>query len=55
MSTLLRTFYSLMLWATRLELALAVAAPVRNYSQIDVLQRDESEYEQELIQLELNL
>lgn len=46
-------FYSLVLWATRFELAVAMNAPERNRQHIAALQRDVSEYERVLIRLEL--
>ena len=50
-----RLFYTLMLWATRFELSVAKAAPVRNYRNIEALQADESEYQRALIRMELEL
>jgi len=55
MSALLRSFYAFLLWATSFELALAKSAPERNRGHIDALQRDESEYQRELIRLEVGL
>lgn len=55
MNPLMQVFYTLTLWATRFELAVALAAPQRNHRNIEALQRDESEYERELIQLRLNV
>lgn len=51
----MRFFYSVLLWCTRLELALALSAPNRNYPHIQNLKRDESDYERALIHLELNV
>ena len=51
----MRFFYAFLLWATRLELALAKSAPARNQSHIEALQRDESDYERALIRQEFGL
>ncbi len=55
MNTLHTLFYSLLLWCTQFELAVAKAAPVRNQRNIEALQRDESDYSRELIRLECGL
>jgi hypothetical protein len=55
MNALTRLFYTAMLWATQLELALAMSAPNRNYPHIATLRRDEDEYRRALLRLELNL
>lgn len=52
---MMRTFYSFLLWATRLEIALAKDAPIRNCERITNLQRDEFDYERALTRLELGL
>jgi hypothetical protein len=51
----MKLFYTFLLWATSLELAIAKSAPVRNQRHIEALQKDESDYQAELIQLELNV
>lgn len=55
MNTLLDLFYRTLLWATRLEIAIAKAQPVRNYDHLAALQRDEADYERALTRLSLNL
>jgi len=55
MSTLLQALYTALLWATRIELAVAMNAPERNRQHITGLQQDISEYERALIQLQLNV
>lgn len=55
MSTLLDLFYRALLYLTRLEIALALKQPERNYTNLAALQRDESEYERALARLLLNL
>lgn len=55
MNTIMRGFYSLLIWVSSLELALAKKAPVRNHRNIEALQLDISEYERELVRLDLNL
>lgn len=51
----MRIFYAFLLWATRLELAIAKSAPVRNQANINRLQRDESDYQRALIRMEFGL
>ena len=51
----MKLFYALLLWATRFELAVAKAAPARNYANIAKLQRDESEYEGSIVRIECGL
>lgn len=51
----MKVFYTLALWMTRLELAIAKAQKVRNYDHIAALQRDEDDYERALSRLTLNL
>lgn len=53
MNGLQQIFYSLILWAVRFELAVAMNAPERNRNHIAALQRDIGEYERVLIRLEL--
>lgn len=50
----MRAFYTLLLYLTRLELALAEAAPVRNHANIVRLKADESKWSHELLITELN-
>ena len=51
---MMRRFYSLMLWATQFELAIAKAAPIRNADNIKRLKQDELKWEKELRLWELN-
>lgn len=51
----MRVFYRLLLWATRLELAVALSMPTRNHDNIAALQADESDYDKSLLRLELGL
>lgn len=55
MSALLQAFYSVLIWLTRFELAVAMNAPERNRDHIAGLQQDISDYERALIRLELNV
>lgn len=55
MSALLRIFYTLLLWSTQLELAMAMSAPNRNYRHIVALKADEDSYSKALMRLELNI
>lgn len=55
MNQIIRPFYSFLLWATQLELAIALRAPNRNYRHIASLKRDEDEYSKLLMRLELGL
>jgi len=55
MKTAIRIFYSLLLWATNFELAIAKNAPERNRHNIEALTHDADEYSRELSRLELNL
>jgi hypothetical protein len=55
MSELKKLFYTLLLWATSFELAIAKKAPHRNHRHIEALQSDESEYQRELIRMEVGL
>lgn len=55
MTSLHRAFCATLLWATRLELALALAAPSRNRAHIEALQRDVSDYESALIRMDMVL
>ena len=48
-------FYRFLLWATRLELAVALSLPNRNHDRIRALQADESSYDIALTRLELGL
>lgn len=48
-------FYASLLWATRFELAIALSAPNRNYPHIMTLKRDEEQYVNALVRLELGL
>ena len=50
----MRYFYALMLYATRFELAIAKAAPVRNPNYIAALKADEMRWEKELRLQEIN-
>lgn len=51
----MRVFYRFLLWATRLELAVALSLPTRNHDNIAALQADESSYDKSLLRLELGL
>lgn len=55
MKPLLDLFYRALLWATRLEIALARSQPTRNYDHLAALQRDEADYQRALTRLALNL
>lgn len=55
MSALLRAFYSLMLWATQLELAIALSLPERNHANIARLKASEDDYSRALLRMELGL
>lgn len=55
MNAIMRSFYSLLIWASSFELALAMAAPARNHGHVEALQRDISDYERALIRLDLAL
>lgn len=55
MKSVMQLFYTLLLWATNFELAVAKAAPSRNHRNIEVLQADADEYERAIIRLDLNL
>lgn len=55
MNTIIRTFYTFLLWSTQLELAAALSAPNRNYKHIACLKRDEDEYSRALMRMELGL
>jgi len=55
MNAITRAFYTVLLWATQLELALAMSAPNRNYAHISALKRDEDECKRVLLRWELGL
>ena len=50
----MKFFYAIMLYATRFELALAKAAPIRNPNNIAALKADEMKWERELRLYEVN-
>jgi hypothetical protein len=51
---MMKTFYSLMLWLTQFEIAIAKAAPIRNADYIRALKHDEMRWEKELRLYEVN-
>lgn len=55
MKAAMQFFYTLLLWLTSFELAIAKNAPERNHDNIEALQQDVSEYERALLRLELGL
>ncbi len=55
MNALLRAFYAALLWATQLELAIALASPDRNHANVARLKASEDEYSRALLRLELGL
>lgn len=55
MKTAMQLFYTLLLWATSFELAIAKSAPERNRRHIEALTNDASEYERAIARLELGL
>ena len=50
----MKLFYQVILFLTRLELAIARSAPVRNPGNIEALEKDESKWSKELFLWEAN-
>ena len=55
MKPIMQFFYTLLLWATSFELAIAKNAPERNRRNIEALQSDADEYSRALARMELGL